>query len=395
MELSQAEPYGRHPTGACHATDDRDFALLFTGAMTAAANAQITVRTHFSDDTLLRMGPHTFEGGKTLNLSVGIGNARIPSPGRPAERVLDDRGSRSEPHVQRFHPDPPPRWSSRPAEKTKNARGSLLTPSYAPSIYRATPTDAGLFRITDVITLKDRDGTPAQRSATIRCATPPPRRRSMGHGKPLDRNSAHGIDAEAIIRLTDGTFWVSDEYAPSIVHVSSDGRIITRHVPKGTEAGLPGALRRGGSLPAILAKRQPNRGIEALPFSPDEQLSFFILQNPLANPDSAAFSSPQRAAVPARAREHADRRRIRLRARRSADVLPRSVRRANRCAHQRTDGGRHRPLIVLERTEQTTKLYEIDLGKASNISGSRWDQISDPRLHWNRSTSSRGDDRAG
>lgn len=30
-------------------------------------------------------------------------------------------------------------------------------------------------------------------------------------------------------------------------------------------------------------------------------------------------------------------------------------------------------LIVLERTEQTTKLYEIDLGGATNIAASRWD----------------------
>jgi hypothetical protein len=33
-------------------------------------------------------------------------------------------------------------------------------------------------------------------------------------------------------------------------------------------------------------------------------------------------------------------------------------------------------LVVLERTEATTKLYEIDLGKATNIYGTPWD---DPR----------------
>ena len=32
-------------------------------------------------------------------------------------------------------------------------------------------------------------------------------------------------------------------------------------------------------------------------------------------------------------------------------------------------------LIVDERTEQTTKLYEIDLSGATNIAGSRWDAV--------------------
>jgi hypothetical protein len=33
-------------------------------------------------------------------------------------------------------------------------------------------------------------------------------------------------------------------------------------------------------------------------------------------------------------------------------------------------------LVVLERTEQTTKLYEVDLTKATNIAGTRWDDAA-------------------
>jgi hypothetical protein len=33
-------------------------------------------------------------------------------------------------------------------------------------------------------------------------------------------------------------------------------------------------------------------------------------------------------------------------------------------------------LVVLERTEQTTKLYEVELGGATNIVGTRWDDIA-------------------
>ncbi len=43
--------------------------------------------------------------------------------------------------------------------ETKNAR-IYLAPPYAPSIYRVLLQDDGTFRVTDIITLKDREGRP-------------------------------------------------------------------------------------------------------------------------------------------------------------------------------------------------------------------------------------------
>ena len=128
------------------------------------------------------------------------------------------------------------------------------------------------------------------------------------------------------MRLADGTFWIGDENGPSIAHFSADGRMIVRHVPQGTEGEFAGAnYDVKGTLPAILAKRAINRGIESMAVSPDERFLYFIMQNPLANPDMKAYQQAKNiAAVQDRARHHESRRRIRLHARRSQE-LPRAI----------------------------------------------------------------------
>lgn len=343
------------------------------GLSTAAVASDISVRELRSDDTLLNMGRHRFDNGRMLHLSVGIGSGAFHHPDDPPNVIwtVGDRG----PNLTCGDFKSVAQMELASCRETKNAR-IYLTPSYAPSIYRVLLADNGTFRITDVITLKDRDGTPLSglpnplRSATRE--TP-----LDGRGKPLERD-LHGIDAEAVIRLTDGTFWVADENAPSIVHVSIDGRIIARHVPQGTEADFAGARYDVvGSLPAILARRQLNRGIESLAVSHDERFLFFSLQSPLANPDTAAYRASRNV-------------RLFQIERTSTQIVgeyvyvlddPTSFRRdpSNNQSDPRVSemtviGTNH--LVALERTEATTKLYEIDLSKATNIHGTPWD---DPR----------------
>ena len=111
-----------------------------------------------------------------------------------------------------------------------------------------------------------------------------------GVGHPLATDPA-ALDTEALVRLPDGTFWIGEENAPSVLHVAADGTVLRRFVP----ARLGGRLRRGrlpveGTLPAILTKRQLNRGIESLALDADGFL-WAVLQNPLANPDADAFKA--------------------------------------------------------------------------------------------------------
>ena len=347
------------------------FLSLLTLPLSALAS-DISIREYRSDDTLLQMGRSRFDNGHTINLSVGIGSGAFHHPDDPRNVfwMVGDRGPnltcgdlKSIAHVEL------------PAcRETKNAR-IYLAPSYAPSIYRVLLQDDGIFRVTDVITLKDRNDRPLN-------GLPNPLQKATseipfdGRGKPLEQD-VHGIDAEALVRVTDGTFWIADENGPSIAHVNGDGRMITRYVPQGTEKDYDGARYDVvGALPAILAKRQSNRGIESLAISPDERFLYVMMQSPLANPDTAAFRKARNT-------------RILKIERASMQIVgefvyvmddPKSFRRDP--SDSPTDPRVSEilavgpdKLIVLERTEGTTKLYETDLAAATNILGTPWDDI--------------------
>lgn len=98
-----------------------------------------------------------------------------------------------------------------------------------------------------------------------------------------------GADTEGIVALADGSFWVGDEYGPSLLHIAPDGTVLVRWVPAGTESAFDGApYPVAACLPAIAAKRQINRGFEAIGISPDQTVLYLAFQSPLAHPDEDA-----------------------------------------------------------------------------------------------------------
>lgn len=105
-------------------------------------------------------------------------------------------------------------------------------------------------------------------------------------GEPLDPDPS-GLDTEGIAALPDGGFWVGDEFGPSLVRLDSGGRVVKRLVPEGVAlegAAYPVEAR----LPAIAARRQLNRGFEAIALSGDGAWLYLAFQSPLAHPDEAA-----------------------------------------------------------------------------------------------------------
>ena len=105
-------------------------------------------------------------------------------------------------------------------------------------------------------------------------------------GEPLEPDPS-GLDTEGIAALPDGGFWVGDEFGPSLVRLDAGGRVVKRLVPDGTT--LDGASYPvEACLPAIAARRQINRGFEAIALSSDGKWLFLAFQSPLAHPDERA-----------------------------------------------------------------------------------------------------------
>lgn len=91
----------------------------------------------------------------------------------------------------------------------------------------------------------------------------------------------YGLDSEGLVAMKDGTFWVSDEYGPHIVHFDADGKEIGRINPFAEDS------RASIHLPAEFGKRWANRGMEGLTVTPDQKTLVGIMQSTLYNPDKS------------------------------------------------------------------------------------------------------------
>ena len=108
----------------------------------------------------------------------------------------------------------------------------------------------------------------------------------------------YGLDTEGLQRdPRDGSYWLSDEYRPSIVHLDRHGVMLQRIVPLGngaqdtdaTATTTPlsdfydgaGEPKLQELLPREWQARRQNRGLEGLAMSPDGTKLYATMQNPL------------------------------------------------------------------------------------------------------------------
>jgi hypothetical protein len=183
----------------------------------------------------------------------------------------------------------------------------------------------------------------------------------------------NGLDTEGLVRLSSGEFWIVDENSPSLLKIDPTGKVAKRYVPEGL--GLTGTdYPVAEALPAIYGKRKVNRGFEGLGVSPDEKTLFLVLQSPLLNPDilSGNISRMTRILAFDIASEKTTAEYVyRFDAVGDFDLT------ANRPASEMklSSGMVVGPtsLMILERTDWVAKIYRVDLTKADNILGTKWD----------------------
>jgi len=94
-----------------------------------------------------------------------------------------------------------------------------------------------------------------------------------------------GLDGEGLAVLKDGTFWVSDEYGPHMVHFDTTGKEIGRINP------FVDDNRTTINLPAEFKYRRANRGMEGLTITPDQKTLVGIMQSTMDLPTSAVHTS--------------------------------------------------------------------------------------------------------
>lgn len=185
----------------------------------------------------------------------GYGSALAAVPGSPGRFYgLTDRG----PNV--YGPD---------GEDVPEIKIEPL-PEFAPSIGQFRFTSQGRAILERRILLQDPNGVPYSGRINTQASTGETVFDLAGNPLPPDSN---GYDPEGLVAAADGTFWVSDEYGPFITHFDATGRQLGRLSPF------------DGSLPAELARRKANRGMEGLAITPDGKTLVGLMQSGLTQPD--------------------------------------------------------------------------------------------------------------
>jgi hypothetical protein len=228
----------------------------------------------------------TYPGGKTLKLNLGIGSAAWRDPRDPAGVIwtITDRG----PNLDCAGIDKLTDLSIDKLCAGDDKAKNFTLPDFTITIAKIEIGADNTAKLLETIPLKGKSGKPVwglpftSDNFKLEAAYDV-------NGKLLPGDPS-GLDTETLARLPDGSFIVGEEYGSSILEVAADGTVTKRHAPAGVEAELKTAdYEVVGSLPAIIAKRTLNRGIENVAVSADGATLYVLMQSPLANPDNDAY----------------------------------------------------------------------------------------------------------
>ena len=250
-------------------------------------------------------------------------------------------------------------------------RRTFCVPTFTPVILQVE-LDGPKIEVLKTIPLVDSNGVPVGGVSNIKKIDEKPFDYRGKEPIPYDQN---GVDCEGVVRTSDGNFWLSEEYSPSLVRCDSEGKILKRYVPIGLQLEKT-RYPVVACLPNILLKHKKNRGLEGLTISHDEKTLYAVMQSALYNPNEKVGS---------------DSRNVRLLVFdiASEKTIAEYVYRvepfttygagAKKVTDVKISGLAmldKTSMLVLERTDEVARLYKIDLNGADNILDSKWDKIS-------------------
>ncbi|WP_230202870.1 esterase-like activity of phytase family protein [Parafrankia discariae] len=251
----------------------------------------------------------------------------------------------------------------------KNRR-TFPVPGFDPAIVRVRAAGSTL-KVLDALPITTAHGRPVTGLSNIDGFDETPY--TWDAQTPLPFN-ANGLDTEGLVRTRSGEFWLVDEYSPSLLRVSARGQVLARYIPAGlnlTGTDYPVIA----SLPGVLSARKTNRGFEGITLAPDGRTLYLAVQSPLLLPDSATGDASRNTRI------------LRF------DTVSRKV--TGEYVYRFEDVAAFDPsaagdptamkvsslaavddhtLLVNERTDAVSRLYTVDLRRATNILGSRWDR---------------------
>lgn len=102
---------------------------------------------------------------------------------------------------------------------------------------------------------------------------------SLGKDIPYD---PYGLDLESVAVAADGSYWMGDEYGPTVARFSADGKMLE-------------TLKPGNGLPKIFEQRRANRGFEGAALFGNRL--YVIMQSPLDNPKSEKEKNAKNSSV--------------------------------------------------------------------------------------------------
>lgn len=249
-------------------------------------------------------------------------------------------------------------------------RRTFPVPGFDPAIVKVKVAGKKL-KVIDAIPITTRHGKPVTGLSNQESRDELPFTYDASTRLPVNPN---GLDTEGIVRAYDGTFWLVDEYSPSLVHVSSHGQVLARYVPKGLN--LQGAdYPVIESLPAIFLTRKINRGFEGLAQLPGGDL-VLALQSPLSNPSKkigeASLNtrllrfSPRAEKVTAEYPYRFD----------PVGVVDPGEDDPSELKISSIVASGPETLLVEERTDNAARLQRVVLRPSANILGSKWDDAA-------------------